>query len=154
MPSTLRCSSVRTMKPARAGRVKQKQLDQIVDVPYFGDSREVVLIQVADFAAFFLRRYAEIQEGLGSSVRRRGQEGGRLVSNDSSEVDRTALRLSQNQSGLCFRPVLFARPTVSPQSWRGKKASCHENRSLPATVRGWPQAAGMRPYYYPVNQTV
>jgi hypothetical protein len=44
--------------------VKQKQLDQIVDVPYFGDSKEVVLIQLADFIAFFLRRYAEIQENL------------------------------------------------------------------------------------------
>ena len=43
---------------------KQEALDQIVDVPYFGDSKEVALIQVADFPAFFLRRYAEIKEGL------------------------------------------------------------------------------------------
>ena len=43
---------------------KQDKLDQIIDVPYFGDSKEVVLIQVADFVAFFLRRYAEIQERL------------------------------------------------------------------------------------------
>ena len=43
---------------------KQERLDQIVDVPYFGDSRDVALIQMADFVAFFLRRYAEIQEGL------------------------------------------------------------------------------------------
>lgn len=43
---------------------KQEALDQIVDVPYFGDSKEVALIQVADFVAFFLRRYAEIKEGL------------------------------------------------------------------------------------------
>lgn len=43
---------------------KQPQLDQIVDIPYFGDSREVALIQLADFVAFFLRRYAEIKEGL------------------------------------------------------------------------------------------
>jgi hypothetical protein len=42
---------------------KEEPLDQVVDVPYFGDSREVVLIQVADFVAFFLRRYAEISEG-------------------------------------------------------------------------------------------
>jgi hypothetical protein len=33
-------------------------------VPYFGDSKEVALIQLADVAAFFLRRYAEIKEGL------------------------------------------------------------------------------------------
>ena len=41
---------------------KQRQLDQIIDVPYFGDSREVGLLQVADFAAFFLRRYAELAD--------------------------------------------------------------------------------------------
>lgn len=45
-------------------RPRQEQLDQIVDVPYFGDSKEVALIQFADFAAFFLRRYAEIKEQL------------------------------------------------------------------------------------------
>lgn len=43
---------------------KQKPLDQVVDVPYFGDSRDVALIQLADVASFFLRRYAEIKEGL------------------------------------------------------------------------------------------
>jgi hypothetical protein len=43
---------------------KQAKLDQIVDVPYFGDSKDVALIQVADVASFFLRRYAEIKEGL------------------------------------------------------------------------------------------
>jgi|SRR5688572_28311889 len=43
---------------------KQEQLDQIVDVPYFGDSRDVALIQLADFLAFLLRRYAEIKENL------------------------------------------------------------------------------------------
>jgi len=43
---------------------KEDQLDQIVDVPYFGDSQEVALIQLADFLSFFLRRYAEIKEGL------------------------------------------------------------------------------------------
>ena len=30
----------------------------------FADSKEVYLIQVADFLAFFLRRYAEIEQGL------------------------------------------------------------------------------------------
>lgn len=43
---------------------KQDALDQVIDVPYFGDSQEVSLIQLADVAAFFLRRYAEIKEGL------------------------------------------------------------------------------------------
>ncbi|PXA04022.1 hypothetical protein DDZ13_08225 [Coraliomargarita sinensis] len=43
---------------------KQNQLDQIIDVPYFGDSKDVALIQLADFVAFFIRRYAEIKENL------------------------------------------------------------------------------------------
>lgn len=42
---------------------RQGRLDQIIDVPYFGDSQHVGLIQVADFVSFFLRRYIEIQEG-------------------------------------------------------------------------------------------
>lgn len=41
----------------------QERLDQIVDVPYFGDSRHVALIQVADFVSFFLRKYIEIKMG-------------------------------------------------------------------------------------------
>jgi hypothetical protein len=43
---------------------KQDRLDQIIDVPYFGDSRHVGLIQVADFVSFFLRKYVEIQMGV------------------------------------------------------------------------------------------
>lgn len=42
---------------------KKPRLDQIVDVPYFGDSKHVGLIQVADFASYFLRRDLEIKEG-------------------------------------------------------------------------------------------
>ncbi len=42
---------------------KQKQLDQIVDVPYWGDSKEVGLLQLADFLVFLLRRYAELEAG-------------------------------------------------------------------------------------------
>ncbi len=42
---------------------KQNQLDQIVDVPYFVNSQDVGLIQLADFFSYFLRRHAEISEG-------------------------------------------------------------------------------------------
>jgi hypothetical protein len=41
----------------------QERLDQIIDVPYFGDSRHVGLIQVADFVSFFIRKYVEIETG-------------------------------------------------------------------------------------------
>ena len=39
------------------------RLNQIIDVPYFGDSKHVGMIQVADFVSFFIRRYLEIREG-------------------------------------------------------------------------------------------
>jgi hypothetical protein len=42
---------------------EQESLDQIIDVPYFADSKDVPLLQVADFVAYFLRRYAEIEGG-------------------------------------------------------------------------------------------
>lgn len=46
------------------GRKRQQdQLDQIVDAPYFADSRDVPLLQVADFVAYFLRRHLELENG-------------------------------------------------------------------------------------------
>lgn len=39
-------------------------LDQVIDTPYFGDSKDVSLIQVADCAAYIFRRFAELHEGL------------------------------------------------------------------------------------------
>jgi hypothetical protein len=45
-------------------RPADRRLNQVIDVPFFGDSREVGLLQLVDVAAFFLRRYLEIEEGL------------------------------------------------------------------------------------------
>lgn len=42
---------------------KQKQLDQIIDVPHFVDSKHVGMIQLADCVSFFLRRNFEIIYG-------------------------------------------------------------------------------------------
>jgi hypothetical protein len=39
---------------------KKEQLDQIIDVPHFVDSKEVGLIQLADFICFFLRKNIEL----------------------------------------------------------------------------------------------
>lgn len=41
---------------------KDEPLDQIIDVPYFGDSEKVGLLQVADLIAYVVRRYVEIKE--------------------------------------------------------------------------------------------
>jgi hypothetical protein len=41
---------------------KKDRLDQIVDVPFFADSKQVVLIQMADLIGFILRRYADLND--------------------------------------------------------------------------------------------
>jgi hypothetical protein len=41
----------------------QEELDQIVDAPYFADSKDIPLLQTADFVAYFLRRFTEISNG-------------------------------------------------------------------------------------------
>lgn len=43
---------------------KDAPLSHMVDAPYFADSKQVPMVQVADFLAYFLRRYCEIAEGL------------------------------------------------------------------------------------------
>lgn len=43
---------------------KQETFDQVIDVPYFGDSKNVPLIQIADLIAYYLRRYIEIKENV------------------------------------------------------------------------------------------
>lgn len=42
----------------------EEPLNQIIDVPYFGDSQHVGLIQAADFICYFFRRYIELHEGV------------------------------------------------------------------------------------------
>lgn len=44
-------------------RPTQEKFSQIVDVPHFVDSKEVGLIQLADFTCFFLRKYLELKSG-------------------------------------------------------------------------------------------
>jgi hypothetical protein len=39
---------------------RQLELDHIIDVPFFADSEQVLLIQVADIISYILRRYAEL----------------------------------------------------------------------------------------------
>lgn len=56
---------------------KQTPLSHIIDSPYFAESHRVPMIQVADFLAYFLRRYAELQEGLVAA--RYPEEEGRIA---------------------------------------------------------------------------
>lgn len=41
----------------------QDDLAKIIDVPHFVDSKQVGMIQLADFISFFLRKYLEIENG-------------------------------------------------------------------------------------------
>ena len=43
---------------------KQERLDQVIDVPYFVDSKDVSLIQLADLFAFLIRLFAELKDGI------------------------------------------------------------------------------------------
>lgn len=44
-------------------RSKKKEcLDQIIDIPFFADSRHAVLIQIADLIGYILRRHVEFQD--------------------------------------------------------------------------------------------
>jgi hypothetical protein len=43
---------------------RQEKMSQIIDVPHFVDSKQVGLIQLADFMCFFLRKHIELQMGM------------------------------------------------------------------------------------------
>lgn len=43
---------------------KKERLCQVVDAPYFANSKNVGLLQVADFLAYFVRRYIEVSENV------------------------------------------------------------------------------------------
>lgn len=45
-------------------RPNQEKMCQIVDVPHFVDSKQVGMIQLADFMCFFLRKHIELSQGL------------------------------------------------------------------------------------------
>ena len=47
----------------KVGKRPSPPLNQIVDVPYFADSKHVLLLQVADLFAYLLRLHAELQLG-------------------------------------------------------------------------------------------
>ncbi len=86
---------------------KPYRLDQLIDVPYFGDSRHVGLIQVADFVSFFLRKHIEIQMGIPSDYEDEPSriEGWAMTALAQS-IDKSAIYLSK---GRCTCADLFRR---------------------------------------------
>ena len=65
-----KCFSELVVHPPRAtegfyGRQeKERPLNQVIDVPFFADSRHVGLIQVADLFAYIFRLYSDLAEGV------------------------------------------------------------------------------------------
>ncbi len=94
---------------------KQDRLNQIVDAPYFADSRDVPLLQVADFVAYFLRRHAELDFGDGE---RYAGEREQVASWASAALERCVPKAAiYPKKGLCACAELFCEyaPPVSPR---------------------------------------
>lgn len=95
--------------------IKEPSLNQIVDVPYFGDSKEVSLIQVADFVAFFVRRYIELKEGL-DKLRYAGEDDN--LENWAAQISSRSIgaQYTYPQKGRCDCANLFYQ--LSPETVR------------------------------------
>ncbi len=69
----------------------QQTLNVLIDMPYVGDSKQVSLIQIADFFAYFIKRYAEMKEKL-SYPRFRDEE--KIITNFVDKIMKRAIQSS------------------------------------------------------------
>lgn len=85
---------------------KQTALDQIVDVPFFADSKHILLAQVADLFAYILRTFAEIQDGL---LQEKYVDEGAKMRTWSNRISQIALPRSSRYlaKGRCQAAQLF-----------------------------------------------
>ena len=85
---------------------KQTALDQIVDVPFFADSKHILLAQVADLFAYILRTSAEIQDGL---IQEKYKDEGTKMLKWSSRIAGISLKRSSRypSKGRCEAAQLF-----------------------------------------------
>jgi hypothetical protein len=83
---------------------KQERLDQIVDAPYFADSKVVPLLQVADFIAFFVRRHLELETG---DPERYAGEKDKVAGWVKKALQRSELRAAYPRKGRCGCCQLF-----------------------------------------------
>lgn len=92
---------------------KQTALDQIVDVPFFADSRQILLAQVADLFAYILRTSAEIQDGL---LKEKYKDEGNKMLTWSKRIANIALPRSSRYpaKGRCKAAQLFWDMAPSP----------------------------------------
>lgn len=76
---------------------KQERLDIIIDVPYWGDSEEVGLLQVADVIAFIVRRYCELNNG----TKEKFNNERNLISSWNNKINETKLCVIFPKKGRC-----------------------------------------------------
>lgn len=93
---------------------KQTPLDVVVDVPFFADSKHILLAQVADLFAYVLRTFAEIADG---HLAERYTDEGKKMKTWSGRIAELALpRASRYPTrGRCAAGQLFwdlAPPTL------------------------------------------
>ncbi|MDZ7695909.1 MAG: DUF3800 domain-containing protein [Deltaproteobacteria bacterium] len=84
----------------------QTALDQIVDVPFFADSKHILLAQVADLFAYILRTSSEIQDGL---LNEKYKNEGKKMREWSERISKIALPRSNRYParGRCQATQLF-----------------------------------------------
>lgn len=92
---------------------KQTALDQIVDVPFFADSKHILLVQVADLFAYILRTSSEIQDGL---IEEKYKDEGGKMQDWSGRIAKIALPRSSRYpaKGRCQAGQLFWDLAPSP----------------------------------------
>lgn len=85
---------------------KQPPLDQVVDVPFFADSRHILLAQIADLFAYILRTSAEIEDKL---LEEKYKDEGEKMKNWSERIAKIALPRSSRYParGRCEVAQLF-----------------------------------------------
>lgn len=94
---------------------RQTALDQIVDVPFFADSKHILLAQVADLFAYILRTWAEIADGL---LGEKYKDEGEKMKGWSERIAKNALPRSSRYPtrGRCKAAQLFW--DIAPSSLR------------------------------------
>lgn len=85
---------------------KEDKFNQLIDVPHFVDSRDVGLIQLADFICYFLRRHMELCQGA-DAERYAGET--EIIANWYSLIDSCSLNKSFTypKKGRCECAELF-----------------------------------------------
>lgn len=82
---------------------KKESFDQIVDVPFFADSKHVLLLQMADLVAYLLRLKAELDLGRKSKYEDEKEKVAEWINLISSLLISTSYRYPSRTASICAR---------------------------------------------------